>query len=109
MLIRRLQNTNPYLFGNTTLLGGNVVTDQANLILPMNPGNLNSTNNAWFIDIWLPAGVPVEYQYVMKTANGTLFFQNMTQVAHPSACGGPEVFVYDSPGFPDGVVNATTT
>jgi hypothetical protein len=102
-----LQGTNPYLVGNTSLLGG-AVNNKNDLILPMNPGNLNSTDFEWFIDIYLPAGVPVQYQYVMAEANGTLYFQNATQVVHPAKCGGGLVQTGDSPFFPGGVNNGTS-
>ena len=75
----------------------------------MNPGLLNSTDAQWFIDIYLPAGVPVHYQYVMEEADGTLFFQNTTMVVHPAACGGKIVMTSDSPFFAGGVYNSTTS
>lgn len=88
---------------------GGAVNNPEDLILPMNPGNLNSTDYEWFIDIYLPAGVPVHYQYVMETANGTLFFQNATQVVYPANCGGGLVQTSDNPFFPGGVNNGTSS
>lgn len=104
----RSQGTNPYLVGNNSLLGG-AVNNKHDLILPMNPGNLNSTDNEWYIQIYLPAGVPVHYQYVMEEANGTLYFQNDTQFVHPAKCGGGLVQTSDSPFFPGGVNNGTSS
>jgi hypothetical protein len=68
----------------------------------MNPGLLNSTDFEWFIDIWLPAGVPVRYQYVLKEANGVLHFENTTRVVRPATCGGPLVVTNDYPHFTGG-------
>jgi hypothetical protein len=93
--------TNPYLVGTNPLLGG-TVNNPKDLILPMNPGLLNSTDFEWFIDIWLPAGVPVTYQYVLEEGNGKLYFEDRTRVVKPSKCGWKEVVVSDFPKFAGG-------
>ena len=68
----------------------------------MNPGLLSSTDFEWTIDIYLPAGVPVTYQYVLEEANGITYFENITRVVNPSPCGGPEVVTNDFPVFANG-------
>jgi Starch binding domain len=84
------QGQNIYLVGNTSLLGG-AVNDPEAIILPMNPGNYTPTRPEWYIDIYLPAGVPVEYQYVNLQPNGSSIFDNVTYVVDVSPCGGPLV------------------
>lgn len=101
--------TNPYLLGNTSYLGNGLnVSAISQLLLPMNPGLLNSTDNEWFIDIWLPAGVPVNYTYVMNLNDEILYYQNSSYMVYPSQCGGAPVGTQDSPYFPGGVVNGTS-
>jgi Starch binding domain len=85
---------NIYLLGNTSLLGG-AVNNPDTVILPMNPGLYVPTRPEWFIDIYLPAGVPVEYQYVNQQSNGSLIFDNVTYVVDVSSCGGPLVTTDD--------------
>jgi hypothetical protein len=73
--------------GNTTLLGG-ATNDPDLLILPCNPGNYTSSRPEWFVDIWLPAGQPVEYQYAYQNANGSVIFKNKTRTVNVPPCGG---------------------
>lgn len=100
--------TNPYLIGNNSLLGG-AVNNKYALIQPMLPGHLNSTDNQWYVDMFLPAGVALNYQYVMIEPDGVLYFENTTHIVVPSKCGGGEVIVSDSPWFAGGVINGTNT
>lgn len=90
---------NIYLVGNTSLLGG-AVNNPADVILPCNPGNYTWYHHEWYIDIWLPAGMPVHYQYVNQQSNGSLIFENVTRVVHPSKCGGKLVMTDDVASFP---------
>lgn len=96
--MRRLtiqQGQNVYLVGNTSLLGG-AVNDPSAVILPMNPGRITPSRPEWFIDIYLPAGVPVEYQYVLQQSNGSFTFDSTTYVVDVSPCGGPLVRTQDT-------------
>ena len=90
---------NIYIAGNTSLLGG-TVNDKNKVILPCDPGNYTSTLPEWFADIYLPAGVPVRYQYVNQQSDETLVFENTTRVVHPAPCGGPVVMTNDVASFP---------
>jgi len=90
-----LQGQNIYLVGNTTLLGG-AVNDPDLLILPSNPGNYTSLRSEWFVDIWLPAGQAVEYQYVYQNANGSVVFENITRTAPVPTCGGKLLTLSDA-------------
>jgi len=88
------QGQNIYLVGNTTLLGG-AVNNPDTVILPMNPGRIMPGRPEWYIDIYLPAGIPVEYQYVLQQPNGSLVFDKVTYVVDVSSCGGPIMMTKD--------------
>lgn len=97
-----MNGQNIYLVGNTTDLGGSV-NNQSVIILPMNPGNYTSARAEWFSDIWLPAGMTFEYQYVQQNqTSSTYVFENVTRTLHSSACGsGLIVYTNDAPFFPN--------
>ncbi len=54
----------------------------------MNPGRITPSRPEWFIDIYLPAGVSVEYQYVLQQTDGSFTFDDTTYVVNVSSCGG---------------------
>jgi Starch binding domain len=89
------QGQNIYLVGNTSLFGG-AVNNPDTVILPMNPGRITPSRPEWYIDIYLPAGIPVEYQYVLQQPNGSLIFDNVTYVVDVSPCGGPIVMTEET-------------
>ena len=66
----------------------------------MNPGNYSSSRHEWFIDIWLPAGKAVKYQYVNQQSNGSLIFENSTRTVTAAKCGGSLVSTNDAANFP---------
>jgi hypothetical protein len=72
------------------------LNDPSKVILPMNPGLYVPTRPEWFVDIYLPAGIPVEYQYINQQSNGSLIFDNVTHIVKPSPCGGPLVMTDDA-------------
>jgi glucoamylase len=86
---------NVFLAGNTTELGG-ALNNPAKIILPLNPGNYSSRNPQWFVDIWLPAGVSAEYQYVLQQKNGTYTFEaGPTRHLTAGSCGSGKVVRVD--------------
>lgn len=96
-----MNGQNVYIVGNTTDLGGSLNNASA-VILPMNPGNYTTARHEWFVDIWLPAGARIAYQYVMMNSTGTIYtFENKTRSVQNSACGsGQVVMTNDAVFFP---------
>ena len=91
---------NVYLVGNDSILGG-AVGNQADITLPMNPGNYTSARPEWFVDVYLPSSEIVEYQYVLEQSDGSFTFENVTRTVQLGPCGmGVVVVTNDLASFP---------
>jgi len=82
---------NTYLVGNTSILG-NTLDDTDNVIQVMRTNNFTTTEPKWFVPAWVPAGVPIEYKYVLlNSTDNSYTFENVTRHAYPAACGSNNV------------------
>jgi hypothetical protein len=96
---------NIFIAGNTSLLGGSLNNLSA-VILPLNTGNISADAPYWYVDIWLPAGIAIEYEYVLQDttegASQLWTFENVTRTVTNTDCGsGQTVFTQDVASFPN--------
>ena len=96
-----MNGQNVFILGTTPDLGGSLNNESA-IILPLNPGNYTSTRPEWYADIWLPAGISIEYQYVLQNSTAaTWTFENTTRTVNNTECGSSQIMTTnDAPSFP---------
>jgi len=92
---------NTYLVGNTSILG-NTLEDTDNVIQVMRTNNYTDPEPKWFVPAWVPAGVPIEYKYVLlNSTDNSYTFENVTRYAYPASCGNNTVVTtLDTGSFP---------
>ena len=77
---------NVYILGNATKLGG-ALNDSSKIILPLITGNITKDWPQWYSDIWLVAGLTVEYQYVLQNGTEWVFEKGPGRFVNVPACG----------------------
>lgn len=78
---------NVYIVGNTSSLG-NTTDNTDDVILPMLSGLVVPDDPIWNQPLWVPAGVPIAYKYVLlNTTDNTYIFENITRNVTPPQCG----------------------
>lgn len=92
---------NTYIVGNTSILG-NTLENTDDVIQVMRTNNYTDPNPEWFVPAWVPAGVPIEYKYVLlNSTDNSYTFENVTRYAYPAACGNTTVVsTLDTGSFP---------
>lgn len=82
---------NTYIVGNTSIFG-NTLSNTSAVIQVLRTNNNTATNPEWFVPAWLPAGVPVEYKYVvLNSTDNTYKFENVSHIVTPPKCGDTTV------------------
>ncbi|KAK5073756.1 hypothetical protein LTR64_007106 [Lithohypha guttulata] len=85
---------NTYIVGNTSVFG-NTLSNTSAVIQVLRTNNVTNGNPQWFVPAWLPAGVPLEYKYVvLNSTDNTYKFENVSHFAYPPACGNNTVVSY---------------
>lgn len=78
---------NTYIVGNTSILG-NTLDNTDDVIQVMRTNNYTTPEPKWFTPAWVPAGIPIEYKYVLlNSTDNSYTFENVTRYAYPAACG----------------------
>ncbi|KAK5956493.1 hypothetical protein OHC33_001978 [Knufia fluminis] len=92
---------NTYIVGNTSFLG-NTLDDTDKVIEVMRTQNYTTPEPKWFTPAWVPAGVPIEYKYVLlNSTDNSYTFENVTRYAYPAACDNNTVVsTLDTGSFP---------
>lgn len=82
---------NIFLVGNTSLLG-NTTSEDGGVIQPMLTGMVVTNNSLWYVPAYVPAGITIEYKYVLlNTSTYTFTFENVTRYVTPPACGDSSI------------------
>lgn len=78
---------NTYIVGNTSAFG-NTLSNTSAVIQVLRTNNVTAGNPQWFVPAWLPAGVPVEYKYVvLNSTDNSYKFENVSHIVVPPQCG----------------------
>lgn len=78
---------NTYIVGNTSIFG-NTLDNTDDVIAVLRSNNNTADNPIWFTPAWVPAGVPIEYKYVVLNGTDNSYkFENESHYAYPADCG----------------------